>query len=442
MMLRGRNEQCRLIDALIAEARSGRSRVMVLRGEPGIGKSALMQYAAETGPDFHVARADGVESEMELPYAAVHQLCRPMLDHLDRLPEPQAAALRIAFGLRAGPPPDRFLVSLAVLSLLSGQAESQPLLCLIDDAQWLDQASAQTLAFVARRLYGESVAFLVGIRDGDETDPFAGLPEVNLTGLADVDARTLLMSAIPGKLDGQVSERIVAESAGNPLALLELPHGWSAEGLAGGFGLPQSVPVRDRVEASFRRRIATLPAPTRMLLLVAAADPQGDPALLWRAASDLGIGFDAAAQPNGRGWCRSALVSPSGIRWSAPRSTGQHRWLIARTFTAPWPARPMLRETLIAARGIAPNRPADPTRTSPQNSNNPRRGQRPAVAWRRRRRFLKAHRCSRLIPPPGDRGRCRPRSSSLTPAHPRRRWRYWPTPRPLHWPRFNGLYST
>ena len=184
-MLRGRNEQCRLIDALIAEARSGRSRVMVLRGEPGIGKSALMQYAAETGPDFHVARADGVESEMELPYAAVHQLCRPMLDHLDRLPEPQAAALRIAFGLRAGPPPDRFLVSLAVLSLLSGQAESQPLLCLIDDAQWLDQASAQTLAFVARRLYGESVAFLVGIRDGDETDPFAGLPEVNLTGLAD-----------------------------------------------------------------------------------------------------------------------------------------------------------------------------------------------------------------------------------------------------------------
>ena len=348
MMLRGRNEQCRLIDALIAEARSGRSRVMVLRGEPGIGKSALMQYAAETGPDFHVARADGVESEMELPYAAVHQLCRPMLDHLDRLPEPQAAALRIAFGLRAGPPPDRFLVSLAVLSLLSGQAESQPLLCLIDDAQWLDQASAQTLAFVARRLYGESVAFLVGIRDGDETDPFAGLPEVNLTGLADVDARTLLMSAIPGKLDRQVSERIVAESAGNPLALLELPHGWSAEGLAGGFGLPQSVPVRDRVEASFRRRIATLPAPTRMLLLVAAADPQGDPALLWRAASDLGIGFDAAAPAEREGLvsigARVAFRHPlvrSAIYRTAPVADRQnvHRALAGATDAARDPDR-------------------------------------------------------------------------------------------------------
>jgi hypothetical protein len=311
MMLRGRNEQCRLIDALIAEARSGRSRVMVLRGEPGIGKSALMQYAAETGPDFHVARADGVESEMELPYAAVHQLCRPMLDHLDRLPEPQAAALRIAFGLRAGPPPDRFLVSLAVLSLLSGQAESQPLLCLIDDAQWLDQASAQTLAFVARRLYGESVAFLVGIRDGDETDPFAGLPEVNLTGLADVDARTLLMSAIPGKLDGQVSERIVAESAGNPLALLELPHGWSAEGLAGGFGLPQSVPVRDRVEASFRRRIASLPAPTRMPAAVAAADPHGDPALC-RARPVIWASVLLPPQPNGGAGADRRSCQPSG----------------------------------------------------------------------------------------------------------------------------------
>jgi hypothetical protein len=270
---------------------------------------------------------------------------------------------------------------------------------------------------VARRLYGESVAFLVGIRDGDETDPFAGLPEVNLTGLADVDARTLLMSAIPGKLDGQVSDRIVAESAGNPLALLELPHGWSAEGLAGGFGLPQSVPVRDRVEASFRRRIATLPAPTRMLLLVAAADPHGDPALLWRAASDLGIGFDAAAPAEREGLvsigARVAFRHPlvrSAIYRTAPVADRQnvHRALAGATDAARDPDR---RAWHRAQSASGPDEDiAAELEQSAARAGSPRgRSGGGGVSWR-----IDA----RLIPPP-DLGRCRPRSSSLTPAHPK-----------------------
>jgi DNA-binding CsgD family transcriptional regulator/tetratricopeptide (TPR) repeat protein len=290
----GRRKQCGALDGLFADVRAGRSRALVVRGEPGIGKTALLGYAAQTAQDFQVARAEGVESEMELPFAALHQLCGRMLSRLDLLPGPQRDALGVAFGLCSGSAPDRLLVGLAVLGLLSGVAADQPLLCLIDDAQWLDQASAQALAFVARRLDAESVAMLFGTRDPATGGDLAGLPELALQGLSDVDARALLASVLPGPLDERVRDRIIAESGGNPLALLELPHGATAAELAGGFGLPGAGPLSGRIEDIFRRRLAPLPATTRQLLLLAAAEPTGDPALLWRAADRLGIGIEAA----------------------------------------------------------------------------------------------------------------------------------------------------
>jgi DNA-binding CsgD family transcriptional regulator len=294
-MLRGRRQQCSVLDGLLADVRAGPSRVLVMRGEAGIGKTALLGYAAETAQDFRVARAGGVESEMELPFAALHQLCGPMLDRLDRLPGPQLEALGVVFGLRSGGAPDRFLVGLAVLGLLSEVAADRPLLCLVDDAQWLDQASAQALAFVARRLDAESVALLFGTRDLAGEGSLAGLPELALEGLPDADARALLASVLPGRLDERVRDRIIAESGGNPLALLELPRGVTVAGLAGGFGVTGALPVAGRIEQSYLRRIAPLPEPTRRLLLLAAAEPTGDPALLWRAARRLGIGAEDAA---------------------------------------------------------------------------------------------------------------------------------------------------
>src|SRR6266849_8320188 len=280
VMLWGRRQQCEALDGLLADVRAGRSRVLVVRGEAGIGKTALLGYAAETAQDFQVARAEGVESEMELAFAALHQLCGRMLDRLDRLPSPQREALGVAFGLCPGSAPDRFLVGLAVLGLLSEVAADQPLLCLIDDAQWLDQASARVLAFVARRLDAESVALLFGTRDPGPGGDLAGLPELALEGLSDADARALLASVLPGRLDERVRDRIIAESGGNPLALLELPHGMTAAELAGGFGVAGPAPLAGRIEQSFRRRIAPLPEATRRLLLLAAAEPVGDPALL------------------------------------------------------------------------------------------------------------------------------------------------------------------
>jgi len=293
-MLRGRGQQCCALDGLLVEVRAERSRVLVVRGEPGIGKTALLEYAAGTAADFQLARAEGVESEMELPYAALHQLCGRMLGRLGRLPGPQREALGVAFGLCAGGAPDRFLVGLAVLGLLSEVAADRPLLCLVDDAQWLDQASAQVLAFVARRLDAETVALLVGTRDRAGEGSLAGLPALAVEGLPDADARALLASVLPGRLDERVRDRIIAESGGNPLALLELPRGVSAAELAGGFGVIGPQPLAGRIEDSFVRRIAPLPEMTKHLLLLAAAEPTGDPALLWRAAARLGIRADAA----------------------------------------------------------------------------------------------------------------------------------------------------
>ncbi len=297
VMLRGRGQQCETLDGLLADVRAGRSRALVVRGEPGIGKTALLDYAAETAQDFQLARAVGVESEMELPFAALHQLCCPMLSRIGALPSPQREALGVAFGLCSGGAPDRFLVGLAVLGLLSEVAAGQPLLCLVDDAQWLDQASAQALAFVARRLDAESVALLSGTRDLAGEGGLAGLPGLALAGLADADARALLATIFPGWLDERVRDRIIAESGGNPLALLELPRGVTAAELAGGFGMADPLPLTYRIEQSFLRRIAPLPDMTRLLLLLAATEPVGDPALLWRAAGNLGISAEDAAAP-------------------------------------------------------------------------------------------------------------------------------------------------
>ncbi len=292
--LRGRRRECDALGGLVAAARAGRSQVLVLRGEAGIGKTALLDFLVDRAAGCRVARAAGVESEMELAFAGLHQLCSPHLHRLDTLPAPQQQALRTAFGLQAGPAPDRFLVGLAVLTLLSAVAEERPLVCVVDDAQWLDRASLQALEFVARRLAAEPVAVVFAVRTSDREPALAGLPELVVRGLGTGDARALLESAVTGTLDPRVRDRIVAESSGNALALLELPLGRTPAELAGGFGLPDATPLAGRLEDAFRRRLAPLPGATRLLLLVAAADPVGDPVLLWRAAERLGVGADDA----------------------------------------------------------------------------------------------------------------------------------------------------
>ena len=292
-MLLGRRTECEALERLLDDVRAGRSGALVIRGEPGVGKTALLQFALDSGSDLRVARAVGVESEMELAYAALHQLCAPMLDRLEGLPAPQRDALRTVFGLTAGGAPDRFLVGLAALGLLSEVAEEQPLLCVVDDAQWLDRASAQALAFVARRLLAESVGLVFATREPSEE--FGRLPELVVGGLRDGDARKLLGSVLRGPLDERVRERIVAETRGNPLALLELPRGLTHAELAGGFGLPDAVPLSGRIEDSFRRRVEALPDESQRLLLVAAVEPVGEPLSVWRAAERLGIGVHAAA---------------------------------------------------------------------------------------------------------------------------------------------------
>ncbi len=290
--LRGRRSECGVLDRLIGAVRAGEGRALVVAGEPGVGKTALLDYLAGQAQDCRIERATGVQSEMELAFAGLQQLCAPMLDHLERLPVPQRDALRTVFGLSAGSAPDRFLVGLAVLSLLSDVAGEQPLLCVVDDQQWLDRASAQVLGFVARRLAVESVGLVFAVRvRGSE---LAGLPELVVGGLPDGDARALLDAALTGPLDARVRDQIVTETRGNPLALLELVRGLTPAELAGGFGLPGTAPLAGSIEEAFQRRVDALPAQTRRLLQVAAADPTGDPVLVWRAAGRLGITAQAA----------------------------------------------------------------------------------------------------------------------------------------------------
>jgi len=290
--LLGRSRECALLDELLSAVRRGESRSLVLRGETGIGKTALLRYLVDSAADISVLRAVGVESEMELAHASLHQLCAPLLDRLARLPEPQRDALEVVFGFGAGGAPDRFLVGLAVLGLLSEVAEERPVLCVLDDAQWLDRASALTLGFVARRLLAEPVGLVFAAREPSEE--LRHVSEMRVHGLREGDARALLNSALPFKLDEQVRDRLIGETRGNPLALLELPRGMSPAQLAGGFGLVGAQPLTGRIEESFVRRLNVLSDSGRRLLLVAAAEPTGDPLLLWRAAEQLDIGSEAA----------------------------------------------------------------------------------------------------------------------------------------------------
>jgi DNA-binding CsgD family transcriptional regulator len=279
----------RLLDGVVEERRGG---VLVVHGEPGVGKTALLEYTVAAARRFRIARTSGVEAEMELPFAAVQQLCSPFFELRERLPDPQQHGLDVAFGLSTGPAPNPFLVGLGILGLLAEAAEEQPLVCLVDDAQWLDSASARTLAFVARRLLAEKIALVFAMRDLGEA--LAGLPDLQVGPLSRRDARALLESVLPARLDERVEERIVAETRGNPLALLELPRGLSPTQLAGGFGLPTTAPLSAGIEDRYTRRLAKLPSDARRLLLVAAADPVGDPSLVWRAAEPLGIPESAA----------------------------------------------------------------------------------------------------------------------------------------------------
>jgi DNA-binding CsgD family transcriptional regulator len=306
--LMGRVAERDALDRLIEAVRGGESRVLVLRGEPGVGKTVLLDHLARQASlgECRVARAAGLQSEMELAFAGLHQLCAPMLDQLDRIPGPQRDALQTAFGLATGPPPDRFLVGLAVLSLLSEIAGERPLICVIDDEQWLDRASALALGFVARRLTADPVGLVFAAREPGTA--LGRLPELDVAGLRDDEARALLETALTGPLDARVRDLIISETHGNPLALLELPRGLSPAQLAGGFGLTGAVTLTGRIEESFRRQLEALPAQSRRLLHLAAADSSGDRALVWRAAGRLGIPFQAAGPPEEAG-----LVQFSGL---------------------------------------------------------------------------------------------------------------------------------
>ncbi len=341
--LRGRRNECETLDRLVADAKAGQSQVLVLRGEPGVGKSALLEHVMGRAAGCRVLRAAGVESEMELAFAGLHQLCLPVIGHLDRLPGPQRDALAIAFGLRAGNAPDRFLVGLAVLSLLAEVAEEQPLVCVVDDCQWLDRVSAQTLAFVARRLLAERVVLVFAVRVstlGPGDDQWVGLRELVVRELPDGDARALLDSVVPGRLDELVRDRIVAETRGNPLALLELTRGLTVAELAGGFGRPDARPLTTQIERSFLRRIGSLPGATQRLLLAAAAEPVGDVSLLMRVANRLDIGADAATAAEAAGLIefgalvrfRHPLVRSAAYRAADPaQRRGVHRVLAEAT---------------------------------------------------------------------------------------------------------------
>jgi DNA-binding CsgD family transcriptional regulator len=287
--LLGRTSEREMLDRLLANVRGGQSAIVVIRGEAGIGKTALLGYAADQASGFRTVQITGAEAEMELPFAGIQQLCASVTDHLDALPQPQRDALNVALGLASGDVPDRFLVGLAVLGLLSAAAEEQPLLCIADDAQWLDAASGTILGFVARRLLAESVALVVAVREPNSRHDFDGLPELLLHGLPEEDARTLLGRAVPGRIDDRILDRIVGETRGNPLALLDLPRSMSAAELAGGFGLLRATDLPRHLEDHYLRRAGELPEATQRLLLLVAAEPMGDATLVWRAAHRLGI---------------------------------------------------------------------------------------------------------------------------------------------------------
>jgi DNA-binding CsgD family transcriptional regulator len=335
-MLLGRDAEQAVLAEVVSAARQGRSRALVVRGEPGVGKTSLLDAALEAASGCRVLRTSGFESELPGAFAGLYGLCQPMLDGLDHLPPPQRDALQSAFGLAAGEPPNVFLIGLAVLGLLSDFGSAGPIVCVVDDAQWLDAESTQVIAFVARRLQAESLALFISIREPAESDAFAGLPELRVAGLSDADARRLLSSVILGPLDEQITARLVRETGGNPLALLVLPRGLSPAELAGGFGLSAALPLSGQIERSFARRLERLPVATRRLLLLAALEPVGDSVLFWRAADRMSIGVEAAAPAEAEGLVhfgprilfRHPLVRSASYRGAAdPERRAAHRAL-------------------------------------------------------------------------------------------------------------------
>ena len=323
----GRTRERDVLDGLLANVREGQSDILVIRGEAGIGKTALLRYAARQAAGFRVAQITGVEAEMELPFAGTHQLCAPMLGRLDALPRPQRDALRVALGVATGDAPDRFLVGVAVLGLLSAVAEERPLLCLVEDAQWLDAASSQVLGFVARRVLAESVAIVVAVRGvgRSASDPptrdFDGLPELRLDGLRENDARALLAAVVPGRLDDRIRDRIVAETRGNPLALLELPGHTTAAELAGGFELPAAGDVQGHIEDHYLRRVGALPEATQRLSSV-------EQMLMSDATATLAFMLDRTKR-----LIEGLVVYPENLRKNLNRPAGSGR---ARAFFSRW----------------------------------------------------------------------------------------------------------
>jgi DNA-binding CsgD family transcriptional regulator len=334
----GRRREQLIIEQLLQTARDGHGGVLVIQGEPGVGKTALLDFLAGAATGFRLVSAVGVEGEMELPFAALHQLCAPILPFAEHLPDVQREAIAVAFGVSSGPAPDPFLIGLAVLGLLSDAAEQQPLVCIIDDAQWLDRASAKALTFAARRVLAEKIAVVFAARELDTE--VGALPELQLAPLAHRDARDLMRSVMPGPIDERVLERLVIETHGNPLAGVEFPRGLTATQLAGGFALPTALPLTAQIEESFARRLDALPKQARQLLLLAAAEPTGDTALLWRAAQSLEIPEAAGQALEADGLLtlsdgitfRHPLVRSATYRAAEPRERTQiHRALAEAT---------------------------------------------------------------------------------------------------------------
>lgn len=309
----GRQREQQALAELLDAARGGHSGVLVVRGEPGIGKTALLDDLVERAPDFRVLSLSGAELEREMAYAGVQQLCAPLMGLVDRLPAPQADALRVALGLTDGAAPDRLLVGLALLTLMSVASGSSPILCVIDDAQWVDSSSVRALAFVARRIQMDPVVMVFTTRDWG-ADALVGHRELMLRGLSDRDARLLLATMVPVRLDERVRETVLAEANGNPLALLELHRALSPEALAGGYGLPSATSTETQIERTFTRQVSELPSPTKTLLVVMAAEPAGRPEWIWSALSSLGIGREAAEPAESAG----LIVIAGGLRFRHP----------------------------------------------------------------------------------------------------------------------------
>lgn len=403
--IRGRAREAETVGRLVAAAREGEGGALVVSGEAGIGKTTLLAHASDTATGFEPLRAVGVEFEMDLPFAAVHQLCEPLLPRIGHLPGAQREALETAFGLRSDGTADPFRVGLAVLGLLTEAAGERPALCVVDDAQWLDSASARVLAFVARRVGALRVAFAFGLREvpGTAVGPggqgaqaaevLRGLPTLTLSGLPEGEARALLTAKVLAPLDAAVRERIIAEARGNPLALLELARGAGPAAIAGGFAVPDTDTVAGRIERSFHSRVAALPDPTRRLLLIAAAEPVGDPALLQRACTALGTGLDAAAPAETAG----LLELGARVRFAHPSyarpCTGPRRPPSAGPRTRCWRGRPTGARNPTGAPGTGRWRPRASTRTSRPSWSGPRSGHRPGAGWPPRRRSWKRRPC-------------------------------------------------